>query len=382
MSLPQSPIAPFKLERYFARWEFAAPYLLCTSDIQGYPMRELLSLADAETRALWDDLSLGYTETSGHPLLRAEIAALYAGGQVEDILTFAGAEEALYIAQRVLLRPGDHIVAVFPGYQSSYQIAESMGVEVSRWMLQPRLQADGRTLWQADVEELRRLLRPNTRMVLVNFPHNPSGALPTHAEWDEILAVVSASGAYLFSDEVYRLLEYAPEQRLAAAVERCERAISLGVMSKPFGLAGLRIGWVASRDRELLAQMAAYKDYTTICSSAPAEILALIALRAREQVLARSLGLIRANLRLVEETMRGLAEFIDWIPPQAGSICFPRWRGGDVEAFTEGLVQAQGVLLLPGSVYDYPGSHFRLGLGRENISEALERLVRYVRGKA
>ncbi|MBE0697375.1 MAG: aminotransferase class I/II-fold pyridoxal phosphate-dependent enzyme, partial [Anaerolineaceae bacterium] len=182
-----NPLPPFKLERYFARWEFSAPYLLCTSDIQGLALRDLLTLADPETLSLWDNLSLGYTETTGHPLLREEITHLYQQVSAEEVLGFAGAEEAIYIAQRVLLQPGDHMIVTFPGYQSSYSVAEAMGVEVSRWTLTTESGVDGRITWKADPGELRRLLRPNTRLVLVNFPHNPTGALPSLAEWKEIV---------------------------------------------------------------------------------------------------------------------------------------------------------------------------------------------------
>jgi aspartate/methionine/tyrosine aminotransferase len=216
--------------------------------------------------------------------------------------------------------------------------------------------------------------------VVVNFPHNPTGALPTHAEWQAILDLVREAGCYLFSDEVYRLLEYDPADRLPAAVDRYERALSLGVMSKPFGLAGLRVGWLAVRDPDLLRELAGYKDYTTICNSAPSEILALAALRAKAAVLARSLRLIRANLALVEQVMAQLPGAFQWLPPQAGSIAYPRWTGGGpVERFTEALVEAEGVLLLPGTVYGDAGGHFRLGLGRENAPEALQRLSRFVK---
>jgi aspartate/methionine/tyrosine aminotransferase len=379
MDKPISPISPFQLERYFARWEFNAPYLLCTSDIQGYPLKDLLALADRETRALWDGLTLGYTESLGHPLLREEIAQLYENAQAKNIICFAGAEEAIYILQRVLLRKGDHMIVLFPGYQSSYQVAESIGAQVSRWMLRPTRRADGNIQWRADVDELRELVRPNTRLILVNFPHNPTGALPSQSEWETMIQIARDAGCYLFSDEVYRLMEYHPVDRLTAAVDRYEKALSLGVMSKPFGLAGLRIGWLALQDSDLYAQIAGYKDYTTICNSAPSEILAIIALRAKETLLRRSLDLIQRNLALVEETFRALKDDFEWIPPQAGSITFPRWLGKmPVEEFTNRLVQTEGVLLLPGTVYDYPGGYFRLGLGRENIPEGLERLKRFM----
>ncbi len=377
--MPASPISSFALERYFARWEFQAPYLLCTSDIQGYPMRELLQLADEETRALWQNLTLGYTETLGHPLLRAEIAKLYTQVNAEQVMGFAGAEEAVYTAMRVLLRAGDHAVVTFPGYQSLYQVAEAIGAEVSKWQLQPRIFAHSQITWEIDPQELRRLIRPNTRLIVVNFPHNPTGSLPDRDTWNEIIAIARQAGCYLFSDEVYRLLEYDEADRLPAAVDEYERALSLGVMSKPFGLAGLRVGWLALQDKELFNALASYKDYTTICNSAPGEILALVALRSKEQVLARSLGIIRANLQLVEAFMARHADLFAWAPPKAGTVAFPKWRGrGSIGDLCQRLVEANGVLLLPADVYAVPGNFFRLGLGRVNLSEALAQLESFL----
>lgn len=370
----QPSIPPFALERFFARWEFVAPYLMCASDIEGYAMRDVLALADDETRRLWDGLTLGYTETAGHPLLREAVAGLYATVSPDDVLMFAGAEEAIYIAMRALLRPGDHVVVTWPGYQSLYEVARSLGAEVTLWPLLP--DAGG---WRVDVAALRAAMRPATRLIVTNFPHNPTGALPTAAEWQAIVDVARDAGCYLFSDEVYRLLEYDPQDRLPAAVDCYERALSLGVMSKPFALAGLRIGWVAARDRALLSQLAAYKDYTTICNSAPAEVLALMALRARERVLARSLSILQSNLARVDEFTARHGDVFEWLRPRAGSIAFPRLRSGEpIDEFVARLAQSAGVLLLPASVYGYPGNHFRLGLGRTNLPQALERLAAFV----
>jgi aspartate/methionine/tyrosine aminotransferase len=146
-------------------------------------------------------------------------------------------------------------------------------------------------------------------------------------------------------------------------------------MSKSFALAGLRIGWLATRDEALLAKCASFKDYTTICSSAPSEILALIALRARDRVLARSLRIVADNLELLDGFFRRQSARFAWVPPRAGSVAFPRLLGDvPIDRFAAELVEAEGVLLLPASQFGYPGNHFRLGYGRENLPEALERL--------
>ena len=363
-------IAEFQLERYFARWEFAVEHLLCASDVEGYPMAELLALADDETRALWDELRLGYTESTGHPLLRREIAALYEGIEPDDVLVFAGAEEAIFCLANVLLGPGDHAIVTWPGYQSLYEVARAAGADVT---LHELFEADG---WALDVDRVRASLRPETQLVIVNAPHNPTGMLPSHAEWRALTELCAEAGVHLLADEVYRFLEFDEGDRLTAGADAFERGVSLGVLSKSFAMAGLRIGWLATRDRALLAQCAAFKDYTTICSSAPAEILGIVALRARATVLARSRGIVAVNLPLLDRFFDEWSEAFSWVRPRAGSVGFPRLTapGVSIDDFAAELVEAEGVLLLPGSRFDHPGNHFRLGFGRTDLPVALARL--------
>jgi aspartate/methionine/tyrosine aminotransferase len=366
-------IADFALERYFARWEFAVRHLLCASDVEGYPLAELLALADDETRGLWEGLRLGYTESTGHPLLRREIAGLYERIDADEVLVFAGAEEAIFCLLNVLLGPGDHAVVTWPGYQSLYEVARAAGSDVTLHELR---EADG---WALDVDRLRAALRPETRLVVVNAPHNPTGTLPTHAEWRVLTDLCVEAGVHLLSDEVYRFLEFDPADRLVAGADALERGVSLGVMSKSFAMAGLRIGWLATRDRALLERVAAFKDYTTICSSAPSEILALIALRARETVLTRSRAIVEANLPLLDAFFAERPEAFHWVRPRAGSVAFPRLTlpGTTVDDFAAELVEAEGVLLLPGSRFGHPGNHFRVGFGRTDLPVALGRLAAF-----
>jgi len=365
-------IADFKLERYFARWEFSAPYLLCSSDIEGWRMQDLLALADPDARARWEALTLGYTEPAGLPVLREAISEMYPGLSAGDVLTFAGAEEAVFVLMNVLLGPDDHAVVTWPAYQSLHEVARAAGAQVT---LLPLREEDG---WQLDLDAVRRALRPNTRLIVVNFPHNPTGALPDRATFEALCALAEERGAYLLSDEVYRLLEHDGREPLPTAAERFARGVSLGVMSKAFGLAGLRVGWIACRDAELLRRCAAYKDYTTICNSAPSEVLSLIALRAKDQVLARSRALLARNFALLDAFFAEHAGTFRWVRPRAGSVAFPRLLGeAKVADFARALVEREGVLILPAEVYDFPGNHFRLGLGRENLPEALARLGRF-----
>ena len=366
-------IADFALERFFARWEFAVRHLLCASDVEGFPMAELLALADPESRGLWDELRLGYTESTGHPLLRAEIASLYDDVGADDVLVFAGAEEAIFCLANVVLGPGDHAVVTWPGYQSLYEVGRATGAEVTLHELR---EEDG---WDLDPERLITALRPSTRLVVVNAPHNPTGMLPTHEQWTRLTGELGDRGIHLLSDEVYRFLEFDPADRLTAGADAFERGISLGVMSKSFAMAGLRIGWLATHDRDLLTRCAAFKDYTTICSSAPSEILALIGLRARDAVLDRSRAIVEANMVRLDGFFADHADRFAWVRPRGGSIGFPRLLDDEtIDAFAARLVEQEGVLLLPGSQFGYPGNQFRIGFGREDMPAALERLEAFL----
>jgi aspartate/methionine/tyrosine aminotransferase len=362
-------IADFALERYFARWEFAVDHLLCASDVQGVSMADLLEMADPESRALWDGLTLGYTESTGHPLLRHEIASMYDSLAAEDVLVFAGAEEAIFCLANVLLGPGDHAVVTWPGYQSLYEVGRAAGADVTLHELH---EPDG---WSLDVPRLVASLTDATRLVVVNAPHNPTGMLPSHDEWATLTGTLEARGIHLLADEVYRFLEFDEADRLTAGADTFERGISLGVMSKSFAMAGLRIGWLATRDRDLLARCAAFKDYTTICSSAPSEILALIGLRARERVLGRSRSIVAGNLDRLDGFFEDWADRFAWVRPRGGSIGFPRLTvpGVRIDEWAARLVEEAGVLLLPGSTFDHHGNHFRLGFGRTDLPVALDR---------
>jgi aspartate/methionine/tyrosine aminotransferase len=366
-------IPDFALERYFARFEFSTPFQLSASDVESVGIEELLALADAEARQLWSSLRLGYTESQGHPALRAAIASLYETIGADNVLVFSGAEEAIFAFHSVTLAPGAHAVVTWPAYQSLFEVARAAGAEVTLFRLRHE---DG---WAFDAEAFCSELRATTRVVVLNFPHNPSGALPDRRRFERAVAEAERRGAWVFSDEVYRWSEQDEQDRLPAAADLSPRGVSLGVMSKSFGLPGLRVGWIATRDRALLERLAAYKDYLTICASAPSEILALIALRARQPILDRNRALLVSNLARLAEFFARRTDRFDWVRPRAGSVAFPRLRGRQAVAeFATRLRETEGVLLLPGDLFGHPGNHFRIGFGRRNFPEALGRLQRFV----
>lgn len=363
-----------KIENFFGQWEFDVDHVACASDVDGYSMRELLDVADDESRALWEGLELGYTETTGHPLLREAIAGEYTRTGPDGITVCGGgAAEALFLLTNALLGPGEHAVVVAPAFESVHRIAPALGAAVTQVPLDP---GHG---WHLDLDAVRHALRPATRAVFVNFPHNPTGALPTRAEFEDLLALGAEAGAVVVSDEVYRHLELDPGATLPAACDLDEQAVSVGVMSKAYGLAGLRVGWLATRNQALLNATRAIKDYTTVCASAPSEVLSIIALRARNHLVARSRRIILDNLAHVESFFRHHPDVFSWEPPRAGMLGFPRLLlPVPVEDFVRDLAREQRVLLLPDSVFDMADNRFRIGLGRTSLPLALDRIDEFV----
>jgi aspartate/methionine/tyrosine aminotransferase len=364
-------LPPFKLERYFAQYEFNVQYLLCGSDCQSFTIQELLQLEpDALERfqAHW----LGYTESPGSPTLRAEIARMYTGISADDVLVHSGAEEAILLFMQAVLNQGDHAIVHSPCYQSLSEVALSLGCQVRRWV---GSEPGG---WRLDLDELERSIQPNTRLIVVNTPHNPTGYLMERSDYVELNHIAQAHGIVLLSDEVYRESEYLLEDRLPSACEINAMAVSIGVMSKTYGLPGLRIGWIATHNQSILRQMASLKDYTTICNSAPSEFLAELALRHRQKLAQRNVEIITHNLSILDEFFARHSDLFAWQRPKGGPIAFPRLLRGDIEVFCDDLVQQAGVLLLPGPLFDDHGNHFRLGFGRQNMPAAVERLEEYL----
>lgn len=375
------PFLPdFRLETFFSRWEFTARHHLTASDAQSMTMAELLALAGDEDREAFEALSLGYTTTFGDPGLREAIAATYATAEADDILCFAGAEEGLYLAMQVLVGPGDHAIVVTPNYQAAETVPLAL-CDVSGVALDPARD------WYLDLDAVAAAIRPNTRVISVNFPNNPTGTVPDAADMARLAALCDEHGIHLFNDEVYRGLELDPGRTLPQAADLSERGLSLNVTSKSLGLPGLRIGWIACRDRELIGRLERAKHYTTICNAAPSEVLARIALKAREPILARNRGIIAANLPHFDAFFAERPDLFQWRAPDGGCVAFPRYLGDDgVEAFCTELIEEAGVLLLPAGIYRSaltatPEDRFRIGVGRRDPEPGLDAFRTWLRAR-
>lgn len=370
----------FALEVYLAQWEFRARWHMTASDIESMSVSELLRLGPGDRRTAFDDLWLGYTETHGSPALLEEIAKTYDRMKPEDILCFAGAEEGLYIAMKTILDATDHAIVVVPNYQASETIPMSL-CDVTGVALRPE---DG---WQLDIDLIKKALKPNTKLISINFPHNPTGVILEKERFDELIRLCKDRDIYLFSDEVYRLIERDEALRLEQVADVYDKGISLNVLSKAYGLPGLRIGWIATKDHDLLQRMERYKHYLSICNSAPSEFLATIALQAKEQILARNRVLVNGNGRLLDTFFNEYPELFDWTRPDGGCVGFPRYKGSEgANAFCEDLLKTSGVLLLPPKVYTSqltptPTDRFRIGFGRKHMEEALQAFHSYLKAR-
>jgi aspartate/methionine/tyrosine aminotransferase len=364
----------FALEVFLAGWEFTAPYHMTASDIESMTVADLLALATPEDRNALDTLWLGYTETWGSRELRAEIARTYEAMALENILCLAGAGEGLYAVAKVLLQAGDHVLVPTPNYQSAetvpLSVCEVTGIPLRRTapLMGPGTQLRGG--WRLHPEDVRAAIRPNTKLLSLNFPHNPTGMLMTREDLEAVIALCRHHGIYILCDEVYRGVELEPADQMPQIADVYERGISLNVISKAYGLPGLRIGWIASQDTSLLQKVERYKHYLSICNSAPSELLTLVALKARCGILARNHALLQENVMLLEQLFADFPGVVDWQRPQGGCVAFPRCtapEGG--EEFCRKLIEESGVLLLPSSIYaseltDVPQDHFRIGFGR------------------
>ncbi len=356
----------FSLEVFFSRWEFAAKYHMTASDLESMTVGDLLSLASPEQRDQFESLSLGYTETWGAADLREEIAKTYEGMEAENILCLAGAGEGLYAVARCLLQPGDHAIVPTPNYQS----AETIPLSICDVTGVPLAQ-DAHHQWCLDLTAVEAAIRPNTKLISVNFPHNPTGMLMGEETLKGLVSLCRRHGIFLLSDEVYRGVELNPADQMPQIADIYEKGISLNVMSKAYGLPGLRIGWIAAQDKAVLQKVERYKHYLSICNSAPSERLAVIALQVRDQIFKRNHGIMVENVTALERLFNDFPGIIDWTRPMGGCVVFPKYTGpGNGEEFCKTLLEESGVLLLPSSIYkseltETPADHFRIGFGRK-----------------
>ncbi|HHY58483.1 MAG TPA: pyridoxal phosphate-dependent aminotransferase [Chloroflexi bacterium] len=370
-------IANFATEHFFARYEFTTPHLLGSSDCESITVAELLALAGVT----WDEfgrLSLGYTESLGHPELRRQIAASYASVHAEEIIMLGAPVEGIYLMARAALAPNDEVIVLTPAYDALLHLFEHVvGVaNVKRWTFTP-----GAGRWELDFDALHRLITPRTKLLVVNFPHNPTGYLPTPAQMHALTALVEQHGLLLFCDEMYFGLVHGDTPAIASAADLTPRAVVLSGLSKTYGLPGLRTGWLVVKDADLRANLINWKFYTTICPPAPSEFLALAAWRVREQLRSRNLTRIATNLQLAEDFFARWPELFQWRRPLAGSTALVGMNVPSVRDYATHLAENAGVLVLPAANLGAEDHYLRMGFGRAGFDAALAAFEAHLRAE-
>ena len=357
MELRQLP--PFSLERWFTEFEFVPGMRnLAASGPFAVTTGELLELEGAETTARYLDLDLDYIENPGSESLRQGVADLYSTLNAGDVRITSGASEALFLLIWTLAAPGINIVIEEPCYGNIPGIAESLGIEVRT--LQLSQEGD----WKPDLEQLSRLIDQKTRLVYLVHPHNPSGSVLSREEMEAIASITKHAGAILVNDEVFRPITL-DDETVPSIVDVVENAVSIGDMTKPWGLGGLRVGWIASRRYELLELISSARDYSTMCSSAPGSFLAELALRHSTHIMAPRLAAARENRNLLTDVIAVSEGSLSWSRPEAGYTAFVQMPAHiSTTAFCRRLAQEQRILLLPGEVYGSAYQRFvRIGYG-------------------
>ena len=374
-------INDFKLERYFAIHEFSAKYLMSCSDCDGFSMDYILSKANEEELALWNNLSLGYTESTGHPELKKAILHHYNDLEWQsqktkelsaENIVVASPGELAFALMNTLLEAKDHAIVISPSYQSLYETILTIGAEVSFW--EPNKED-----WSFSVEDLKKLIKTNTKLIVINFPHNPTGAYLQEKDYLEIIKLARENGVYIYSDEMYYKLNYNKDYPILPPIASVyEKGISLWGMAKSFGMAGLRIGWLASQDTEILRKIVSFKDYLSMCPSAPSEILSIIALKHSDIFINHNIEKIKKNISIFQDFLQSEdpanKTFLKFTQPKAGSVAFVKIDNAKQSSleFSNTLVKSTGIMTVPSEMFDYASGYLRIGFGRENFQEVLE----------
>lgn len=368
-------ISPFQTELYYALYEFNAPFMLSASDCESLTIGELLAMSGRDLADL-ARVPLYYTESQGNPQLRQAIAQTYQTVHPDEIVVLTAPEEGIYLFMHTLLEADDEVVVLTPAYDSLTNVVTHIcgPARVKKWEIVP-----AGDHWHLDLHQLEQQLTPQTRLVIVNFPHNPTGYLPDPTQFQALLDLLAQRRIWLFCDEMYRGLEIDNTPTLPSAADLYERAVILAGLSKVHGLPGLRSGWLVIKEKATRDRFINWKHYTTICPPAPSEFLAIAALQAQDKLIARNRAIIQQNLAIAEPFFRRWPNLFTWRAPAAGSVALVEIAVPSALAYCYQLVEKAGVLLLPGPFLGSPDRFVRFGTGRVNFPTNLAHYEQHLR---
>lgn len=363
-------VVPAHLEYWLRDYYFSAEIDIGCSGVENFSFGELRQLFNITPEDL-DRIVMRDSRTLGDPDLRTAIGNRWGNGKAERVMATNGSSEAIYLIMHTLLEPGDEVVVLDPAYQQLFSLAESIGCQLKHWRLRFE------NSFRPDLREARHLIGPQTRMIVVNFPHNPTGASLTTKEQDELIELAAGAGAYLVWDAAFAELVY-DGPVLPDPGERYDRSITLGTLSKAYGLPGLRVGWCLAAP-DVLERLVRLRDYTTLALSPLVEHVATRAIENGDRLLHPRLAQARHNLELLLSWASRHSEFVSIARPQGGVSVFMRMRGvADIEHFCRQLADEYSVLLVPGTSFGHP-EFVRLGFGcsTQDLTEALARLSQH-----
>lgn len=365
-------IRDFGVEMWMAKYENDAVYNIAETCVASITVDELLTMANMKAEAFEkiSQMKMTYGAIEGSNDLRNEISKLYKAVEVDNITVTHGTIGANSLVYDVLVEPGDHVISVLPTYQQHYSIPESLGATVD--ILPLRWENE----FLPNIDELKSLIKPNTKMISINNPNNPTGAVIGSDLLSKIVEVARSVDAYILCDEVYRGLDH-EEGFTPSIVDLYEKGISTGSLSKTYSLAGLRIGWVVG-PKDLIVNANKRRDYNIISCGMIDDYLATIALKNKSKILERSLSIVRTNVEIIDKWVKN-SKHVDYIRPKGGTTAFLKYsRDVKSETLCKDILEKTGVMLVPGTALDMEG-YLRVGYANstEVLTEGLARLQKY-----
>lgn len=368
-------IKPFAVEEWMNAWEVGAKYNIAETCVDSISMNELFELTGEDKTEFLNRLCarrLSYGDIEGLPEFRKGVCGLYKTLNIENIVPTHGASGANHHVFYSLISPGDRVVSIMPTYQQLYSIPESYGADVQI------LHLSKENNYLPDLEKLRRLVTPETKMICINNPNNPTGALMSEQLLREIVEIARSADAWILCDEVYRHLSQ-EDGWCPSIVDLYEKGISVSSMSKVFSLAGLRLGWIATHDMSVVKSCLSHRDYNLVSCGVFDEMLAAVALKHRDKLLERSRKIVRENLQILDNWVSS-EPHVSYVKPKAGTTALV-YYDLDISSyeFCEEMYKKTGAFVTPGDCFEVPHS-MRIGYayGKQDLIDGLKAISEYI----
>lgn len=361
-------MSKFLVDAYFTEYESKAQYMMGSSDPESLPLKKVVS-----DLSKYADEPLGYALGSGYLPLREKLSALYETITSDQIAMMNGGEETIYVTMRALLKPGAEIVVQMPAYQSLLVIAREIGCSIVEY------RSGFEQNWAFDLNTLKTKITSQTSLLILNYPHNPTGACLTDSEMASIVELCREHNLYLIADEVYRFLHIDKSCTDASFADLYENAIALGSFSKTFATPGLRLGWVATKSSELMQKLLAYRHFTSTCSNLPCQWLANELLNKWDTIIQRNNAIVYRNAVLLEQFVKQHDDLFAYVPPKGATMAYVKLLAKQSAMdFCMEILEHTGVLIVPSSVLENSDEYLRVGLGRENFPECILLIDKYL----